>query len=256
MSTTSYAILGLLAVRPWSAYELAKQMERSFSFIWPRAKSAIYEEPKHLVAEGLARASEERRGRQRRTRYTITARGRRELRKWLAEPSAPPQFESEAAVRMMFADHGSKDDILATVEQLEAHAQALNEQLLGMARDYLDGVGPFPERSHVNAAVGRLCHEYVAGLLRWTAWAKREIATWPSTGPEAARFGDKVMADNLRDFGCTLHEQRALPAVPDDGSGAVPGDPGFSRPRAPKSPSGRRRVGTQGRGGSRERSRD
>src|ERR671938_339368 len=53
LTTTSYAILGLLAIQPWSTYELAQQMDRSLGRMWPRAQSKIYEEPKKLVAHAL-----------------------------------------------------------------------------------------------------------------------------------------------------------------------------------------------------------
>jgi hypothetical protein len=41
LTTTSYAILGLLAIRPWSTYELARQMQRDLRFVWPRAESCM-----------------------------------------------------------------------------------------------------------------------------------------------------------------------------------------------------------------------
>src|SRR6516162_6651932 len=72
LTTTSYLILGLLALRRWSTYELAQQMKRSIHFYWPRAESHIYEEPKKLVAHGLAAASSEQTGRRPRTMYAIT----------------------------------------------------------------------------------------------------------------------------------------------------------------------------------------
>src|SRR5438093_12425501 len=116
LTPTSYAILALLAVRPWSAYELAGQMSRGFRLIWPRAESAIYEEPKNLVAHGLATASRERAGpRRRRTLYSITPKGRRALRAWLGRPSEPPQFESESQLRVMFAEHGSNEALARTL---------------------------------------------------------------------------------------------------------------------------------------------
>src|SRR5436190_12097620 len=59
LTPTSYAVLGLLAVKPWSSYELAQQMDRALGRFWPRAESRLYEEPKKLVAHGLARASSE-----------------------------------------------------------------------------------------------------------------------------------------------------------------------------------------------------
>ena len=81
LTTTSYAVLGLLGIQPWTTYELAQQMERSLKHFWPRAQSRIYEEPKRLATLGLAKASREHVGRRPRTTYTITAKGRRAPKK-------------------------------------------------------------------------------------------------------------------------------------------------------------------------------
>ena len=77
LNTTSFAMLGMLAIRPWSTYELAKHMDHSLRRLWPRARSHLFNEPKKLVAHGLAVASEEMVGRRPRTIYTITPAGRR-----------------------------------------------------------------------------------------------------------------------------------------------------------------------------------
>ena len=58
MTSTTYAVLGLLCVQPWSAYELAQQMARSLRFMWPRAESGIYREPQSLIGFGYASAGE------------------------------------------------------------------------------------------------------------------------------------------------------------------------------------------------------
>ena len=77
LSTTAYAVLGLLCLREWSAYELAQQMQRSMRIWWPRAESRAYEEPKRLVKLGLARSRDEGVGDRPRTIYTVTPKGRR-----------------------------------------------------------------------------------------------------------------------------------------------------------------------------------
>src|SRR5687768_7758504 len=82
LTPTSYAMLGLLAVQPWTTYELAKQMDHTLSRFWPRAKSKLYEEPKKLVAQGLAKATDDAVGRRPRTIYAITPKGRRALAAW------------------------------------------------------------------------------------------------------------------------------------------------------------------------------
>ena len=67
LNTTSYAMLGMLAIRPWSTYELAKQIRRNLRFFWPRAESGLYDEPKNLVEHGLALSERSLVGRRPRT---------------------------------------------------------------------------------------------------------------------------------------------------------------------------------------------
>src|SRR5687767_15650538 len=111
LTTTSYAILGLLAVQPWTTYELAQQMRRALGQFWPRARSKIYEEPKKLVAHGLARASAERVGNRPRTVYEITGEGSHVLRAWLSTPGESPVLEFEQLVQVFLAEHGTKADL-------------------------------------------------------------------------------------------------------------------------------------------------
>ena len=84
LTTTSYAILGQLALRPWTMYDLARHMRNEIADFFPRAESQVYAEPKRLVALGLATARQEATGRRRRTVYQITPEGRAALTDWLA----------------------------------------------------------------------------------------------------------------------------------------------------------------------------
>jgi DNA-binding PadR family transcriptional regulator len=192
LTATSYAILGLLGLRPWSAYELTKQVRRSLHFCWPRAETRLYQEPKNLLEHGLVRATTTANGRRSRTEYAITAKGRKALRSWLGEPSAPPRLESEALLRLFFAEHGTKEDLLATLAELEAHALALREQAVGQAAEYLTGEAPFPERLHILGLVGRFTLDHTALLMEWARWARAEVERWPDVGtaevsPEVVR---------------------------------------------------------------------
>src|SRR5689334_20936508 len=118
LTSTSYAILGLLAVQPWTTYELAQQMHRALGKFWPRAESKLYEEPKKLVARGLAVASKESTGKRPRTVYSITAQGRRALADWVPTPGAGPVLEFESLIKVFYAEHGTKADLLATLARL------------------------------------------------------------------------------------------------------------------------------------------
>src|SRR5215210_198475 len=120
LTATSYAILGLLAIRPWTTYELAKQMDRTLNRFWPRARSKLYEEPKKLVTQGLATAAPGLYGRRPRTVYSITPRGRQALAEWLATDSPSPVFESEHLLKIFYAESGSTENVLATLANLRA----------------------------------------------------------------------------------------------------------------------------------------
>ena len=186
LTTTSFAILGLLSVRPWSAYELTGQMKRGLRYTWPRTETCIYQEPRNLVAHGLATARPEATGNRRRTVYTITAKGRRALAEWLAQPSEPPQFQSEALLRATFADAGTKDALLDTLRGLRKEGEALRHQLGTQAADYVATGGPFPQRLHLIALIGRFLGDYAQLLESWATWAENEVTAWPATGPATA----------------------------------------------------------------------
>ena len=179
LTTTSYAILGLLAVRPWSAYELTKQVQRSLHFCWPRAETRLYQEPKNLVEHGLAKAKVTTHGRRSRTVYAITPRGRKALSRWLEESSAPPRFESEALVRLFFAEHGTKEGLLATLAELEAQTAQLRAQSLAQGAEYLGDEAPFPERIHILGLVGKFVLDQTNLVAEWARWARAEVEGWP-----------------------------------------------------------------------------
>jgi PadR family transcriptional regulator, regulatory protein AphA len=197
MTATTYAVLGLLCVQPWSAYELTQQMARSLRFMWPRAESGIYREPQKLIDLGYATAEEFAAG-PRRTKlvYSATPAGRSTFRRWLSEPSAPPQFESEAMVKFFFCDQGTLGDACRALEELHAHAGALLELFRQITRSHEDDGGPFPERQHIGSLTGRFVFDYASTLAAWAAWARDHVDEWPDTGPGAAALGATVQREN------------------------------------------------------------
>jgi PadR family transcriptional regulator AphA len=179
LTTTSYAILGFLAIQPWTTYALAIQMERTLNRSWPRARSRLYEEPKKLVAHGLAQATKESVGRRPRTVYTITELGRAALAEWLKTPGSGPNLEFEQLIKLFFADHGRRDDALATLEAARAWAAEQLDVFTQAASDYLAGQSPFPERSGINAITARFMVDFYETVESWAEWASGVVAKWP-----------------------------------------------------------------------------
>lgn len=185
LTTTSYAILSLLALRSWSTYELAQQMSRSLGRIWPRAESKLYEEPKKLVEHGLARARQEQVGSRPRTVYSITPAGRRALSTWMAEPAAGPVLEWEQLVKVVFAENGTRADTLARLAEARAWAVAQNEESLATARAYASGEAEFQERVAINLLGGGFLTEYYRLVAEWADWAAGIVEQWPDDPGQA-----------------------------------------------------------------------
>ncbi|MEX2628042.1 MAG: PadR family transcriptional regulator [Ilumatobacteraceae bacterium] len=180
LTTSSYAVLGLLALRPWSAYELTQQAARSLRFAWPKSERLLYAEPKKLVRHRLASVDHERVGKRTRAIYTITADGRAALGAGASTRPAPPMFEVEALVRVLFAENGTLDDLHAALDQLASDAADLREQVVTINSDYLDGGHPFPERTHLSVLFATFQLELFDLVARWVEFAKTEIEAWPA----------------------------------------------------------------------------
>ena len=180
-TTTSFAILGLLTIQPWSTYELAQLMRRSLHFIWPRAESNLYAEPKRLVDAGLVAAEVGWNGDRKRTVYSITPEGRAALRDWLADEPPSQRLESEAALRVLYGNLGAKEDLLAAIARIAADADASIRHFCDLGEEYASGDGRFPERIHVNALLLTLMVEQARASARWASWAADEVERWADT---------------------------------------------------------------------------
>jgi len=200
LSTTSHAVLGLLRLRPWTTYELAKQVQRSLGWFWPRAERKLYEEPKRLVAAGLATATPEMTGARPRTVYAVTRKGRSTLQRWLDEPPAPPTFEFEGMVKVFFADGGTLEQLRLTLAAIAATADERVVELEDKVAQHTRGDVPFPERLHINSLGLRFQLDHERLIAAWARWALEQTAEWRSST-------DPGSWDHLSSFG---PEQRSL----------------------------------------------
>jgi PadR family transcriptional regulator AphA len=180
-TTTSYAILGLLSVRPWSAYELAQQMSRSLIHCWPVAPSVVYHEPKRLVAMGYATVTRQQAGRRSRAVYQITPGGREALRQWLVTPPADPQLQIEPMLRLIFADSATPQDLAASLDELRAWADHRLAAGARQCEDYLATGGPFPHRLDLLALFAEFFAQLYALAGDWAQHAEDDVSSWPAT---------------------------------------------------------------------------
>jgi DNA-binding PadR family transcriptional regulator len=183
LTTTSYAVLTQVAVRPWSSYELAQQRVRYFRYVWPRAESAIYREVKRLSSMGLLEANKSYTGKRARTVYSITEAGKEALREWLGTPISPFSMDFEAMLRIWVAPLGTKDEIIGTLKQVRADVHEMLEFAGQVKQEFIDGINVTQDQAYLRA----LPVDFFTSLLNTVAaWVERtlaEIETWDDLMP-------------------------------------------------------------------------
>jgi DNA-binding PadR family transcriptional regulator len=199
LTATSHFLLALLGLGPWSAYELAEQMKRGFQYIWPKAERAFYYEAKRLADDGYAEAVDHPVGDRPRSVYTITDKGRKALRQWLAdrEPS-PTRIESEMLGRLFFAEYGSIEDLRAMADGVEADGKRVLEIVSDRARVYLDSGTEFPQRFHLISLAGKFLLDYGTMLVEYGGWVHSATADWEDTGADGKTDGAREIFEEIR----------------------------------------------------------
>jgi PadR family transcriptional regulator, regulatory protein AphA len=129
LSSTSYLVLGLIALRgPSASYDLKRAVGRSVGYFWPFPHTQLYDEPRRLVEAGLLTTTSDDHGRRRRT-YSLAPRGLEVLREWLNDSDARVfQVRDEGELKLFFselADDGAVEKLAA--EQARFHEARLNE---------------------------------------------------------------------------------------------------------------------------------
>jgi len=181
LTPSSYAVLALLHLKPWTGYELTRQAQRSLRYAWPKSERLLYSEPKKLVELGYATVHQEDSGNRTRNVYTITGEGRQALNEWTTTRTEPPRFEVEALLRLLFADHGSREDVLRALDEFEDDIGAHHQAIVDLMGSYLDGGHPFPQRTHLSVLFATFQIDMFKTIERWIEFARTEIDEWPTT---------------------------------------------------------------------------
>ena len=181
MTTSSYAVLAILDLKPWAGYELTNQAQRSLRYAWPKSERLLYSEPKKLVELGFATTFKEETGGRSRNVYEITEAGRAALEEWTTTKTQPPRFEVEALVRLLFADNGSIEDLRTVLDELEADIAEPHQAIVELMGSYFEGSHPFPERTHLSVLFATFQIEMFKSIERWIEFARAEIDQWPTT---------------------------------------------------------------------------
>ena len=199
LTPTSYALLGLLARKPWSAYELNAHMQHSvLNAFWPRAASGVYSEPKKLVASKLATSSEEERNWRTRTVYTITAAGRKALLSWLESPTQTyVSMSFEAMLKFLYSEAGTVQTLNDTIDSIEEGALAQANAILAGVLPIVELGADQPGRPYNGMALNFLV-DVVEAQVSWDRDARAALKKLKDTAPSETTRQEGLKAyDNL-----------------------------------------------------------
>jgi PadR family transcriptional regulator, regulatory protein AphA len=122
-----HAILGLLARKPSTGYELAQMFDLSLRTVWYARHSQIYPELARLGSAGYVEVVKE--GARGSKTYGLTETGRDELRRWLVEEDPDRSQRNESAVRLFLGQLLTAEDRTCVFERDLAYVEAETAQL-------------------------------------------------------------------------------------------------------------------------------
>jgi DNA-binding PadR family transcriptional regulator len=175
LSTTEFAVLGLLTFGPRSGYELKKVAEAGVGYVWTAAKSHVYGVLPRLVEGGYAttrRVAQERRPDKQ--VYRITRKGERAFREWLEAPIDERGSRSPFLLKVFFGGLMSK-------EALAAHIQRRRAQVVEQLDEYREIEGRIRDdpRSYYGYMTLRWGLAEGRAWIRWADQMLRELEERP-----------------------------------------------------------------------------
>jgi PadR family transcriptional regulator AphA len=172
LTAVEAAVLGLLAWREASGYDLSKAIENTVGYFWTTAPSRVYAVLQRLHERGLVARRDVAEGRRPpKALYRPTERGREELLAWLAADADPDALRSPFLLRLFLGEFLPPARVRELVEERRRRAEELVAELERVERE-LEGV---PEELH-----GLLTAQYGLARARATiAWADDALARLP-----------------------------------------------------------------------------
>jgi PadR family transcriptional regulator, regulatory protein AphA len=160
-----HALLGALADRPRSGYELLKHFEQSLAYAWPASHSQIYPELARLLSENLIEQTSA--GPRGSKTYALTDAGLTEVQRWLRETQPDRRVRNDALLRMFFLWLLEPDEARAHLARERAYWQEIMDELREIETQ---PVGPTRKDRAFRLSLEGGIH-MVDARIRWLDWA-------------------------------------------------------------------------------------
>ena len=125
LNSLHYVLLAGIDATPSSGYDLKLWLANLGRHFWAAEHSSIYPALQQLQAAGYI-AHRERLGQKGQTRkiYKLTVKGRKELKRWVDEPSDDAQIRDEQMVKVLCFDLLPRERVIAHLQRIKEHHAA------------------------------------------------------------------------------------------------------------------------------------
>jgi len=171
INTTHFAILGLLRIKPMSAYELVKFSKESIGLFWNESYGHIHKSIKQLAADGDVEVVEEAATGRKKIVYGMTPQGRDRLDAWLVVPPEESVMRNELLMKIFVSEERQIPQLIDFLQAELAAAEELAAMLAGIKASV-------PAEAGKQSQLWLLTLDYGERYLRMTTeWCRHALDT-------------------------------------------------------------------------------
>lgn len=112
-------LLGLLSHDSLTGYQIKKRIDSTLKYFWSASYGSIYPTLNTLVNDGMVTKFETTENGREKVIYTITEKGRRSLKEWLATPATKDELHYETLLKIFFGSEAGSDITVSHVQNFE-----------------------------------------------------------------------------------------------------------------------------------------
>ena len=131
-NAVTWAVLGLVASKPRSGYDIKRIVDRTIRHFWAASYGQIYPELKRLEEAGWIEGDDVPNGGRARRVFRITDAGREALNGWFAGVETRIEARDESLLRLFFADLLPREFALGLLEGRREGYRRMLEYLRGL----------------------------------------------------------------------------------------------------------------------------
>ncbi|WP_454781096.1 PadR family transcriptional regulator [Legionella sp. WA2022007384] len=139
-SRTKYTLLGMLAIRDLSGYEITKLIQTSTEYFWSESEGQIYPTLAKCVEEGFAFCTAQPANKigHNKKIYSITEDGKRFLREWLKKSPKATIIRNELLLKLFYGHNVDKIDNIHHVIHRQKEIELTLERYKNLYNELID----------------------------------------------------------------------------------------------------------------------